>query len=729
MAEQGFNAGSIFVALRAQVDDFKSGIGTAVTTLRGFTKEVGGVATQVSTLGKKITSAMLAPVRAVGSLASSLFTLKGLIAGIIAGAAFDKLVTGPARAAVALERMAARAGIATQQLERLQFIVQAAGGNSDDIAIGIEKLNRILLDAQNGVEEFLPALRKLGIEGLSTGEALNKIVANPNLSAAGLKKLGISEFAVLAKLSRQELDRLNDSFDKLGGGASKRLIDVSRQLQVVKTQLGLAFNNIAERISLLILPKIVELLKLAETFIEQHFPEILGFLDTVEIEVGNLFDAVKRTAQTPGKLAQALQETVEITFTTIGNIISRGLEGFVDIGIAAFKALGSSIIILVGPFFDSLFRAGILHINQILERFAAVVKLWLRDLLIEMLQTIKNSIGSVLPGVSSVIDSGLTLLRGQQIKAFSDALELTKEQKAEFERLAADLQGTSTELTKTQTDKFKEQAKDLVKVSGSAIKDISKELAKAASDILGVFGFSLTSFKGILSEQIAKRRADQQAAGENGTPKPEEKQQPSFISQFFMNFQEKKNQEEAFASFKQQIEDQTKELSATLTQTIGRSVIDGIMQGKSAMETLGDIAGKIFQKTIDNSLASLQKGLTALIQTAFGKQLGGAIAGIAEGLLGIAATIFTILQRKKESSKSFSNVASAVTSTEALRGIVAGPESVAIAAVGDNLKTALEPTNDILRSQLGVLLDIKSSMGGGRGGGLGVPFAGATATT
>lgn len=684
-----------------------------------------------------MTRAFTAPLRAVGSFVSSLATLKTLVVGLIAGKVFDELVTGPARAAVELERMAARAGIAASQLEKLQFIVSAAGGHGEDISLGIEKLNKILDDTRRGATEFLPVLKELGVEGLSTAQILNRIVANPQLAAAGLKKLGISEFAVLAKLSREEIDKLQESFVRLGNGTDAKLSALGNRLQVVKTQLKQAFSNIADSVSTLILPPLLSGLEFAEKFIERHFPEILAFFDTVGQEVGNLFDAIKRTAQTPGKMIEALQATVETAFKAIGDVVIEGFNGLVGVGIAGFKALSAAIIVLTGPFFEALWKSAALWIAQILERAKSVIELWLRNLLISLLNMAKSTVGAVIPGLSAAIDAALVDLGARQIAAFEGALELAEKQRLEFEALAKDLQGTNEALTKAQLDTFRTQADKVVKLSATAIQKIAKTLTDAAGQVLGAFGFSLSTVKGDFQKNLEQRLREMQQNQEKAQRAADDA--AAATPGFGQSFVAKLGGRDAL---RREIEAQTGILTTSLTQAIGTAITNGVIEGKKAIETLADVARQLFSKFTDNAMDNLQKGLTAAMQAAFanvkvkdpqtgelknvGDGIAGAISGLVSGIIGIGAGVFSIIQSKKKSSKSFNPVTGTVESTQPLRGIVAGPSSVAIAAVGENLSRALLPTNDILRSIHSTLLAIAGKKGGGFSG---FGYAGAVSTT
>lgn len=850
MADQGFNAGSIFVALKASVDDFKSGLRVAVSELKSFTSSVGSTLSKVAAVGKQLGTAMLAPVRAIGSLTSSLFTLKAAIIGFLASRVFDALVTGPARASVELERMAARAGVAAEKLKLLQFVVTSAGGRGDDVSIGLEKLNRVILDTKNGSQDFVPILKELGILGLDINEVIDKILKNPNLGAGGLKKLGISELAVLTKLSREEIDKLLESFVRLGNDGSTSFSKIAGRLQLVKTQLATAFGNIAENISQLILPPILTMLEAIERFIEAHFPEILAFFDVVRDNIKLIFDNVKRLIEVPAAGLQALAKFGNLLGGFVGKLLEKILVFVTSQGIEAAAAVFVGIVDLVGPFFVGFAAAffielgGFLRklfiINQDFSKF--ILDLWI-GIAAQLFSKITVQFGGAIRGIAASISGVARLLglekiatgldlaanalvtSGQALAVGFNAVDFAMDEAEK--RLGPQLRKVNEDVKQLRdglTDIIKEVAPEVAKaqvealqkavaIAAEGVKGGVEEFIKDAvpfitqvGEILGIkFSDSVVeNFKNRVLEHSTELQRQVQL-----TKNPPSSTQEGGLGALGIPFlaitkmfeaiggpQGLKNLKDASDRFKEAVKqftdgvlifktgsaseirqtifgksnrdtfnEQQPQLASDLRQagfseedigkklaTIARSaevkdfndtfasgfshavgdgLRDAILSGKGALETLTDIGNKLFANLVDNFINNLQNGITAGLNTLFNaiggglEGLGSAIGGLLSAVAGIAGAIFA--RRKGSSNKSFGNVADIVTSSQAVRGIVAGPESVAIAAVGEDLARALEPTNDILRSQLVALFDIRNSLTGGKGGG-GAPFAGAVPT-
>jgi hypothetical protein len=142
-----------------------------------------------------------------------------------------------------------------------------------------------------------------------------------------------------------------------------------------------------------------------------------------------------------------------------------------------------------------------------------------------------------------------------------------------------------------------------------------------------------------------------------------------------------------------------KEISGDIAKGVGDGVYNGILAGEKAMKILADIGSNIFQsafrRAIDQLANTLQFMLTKLF-TDIGKSvgLGGAVGGMAMGLIAVGGAILTNLGAKKSST--IDDVQKQIDSSEAVRGIVAGPTNVAIATVSDSMRAAMRETNLIL---------------------------------
>ncbi len=145
-------------------------------------------------------------------------------------------------------------------------------------------------------------------------------------------------------------------------------------------------------------------------------------------------------------------------------------------------------------------------------------------------------------------------------------------------------------------------------------------------------------------------------------------------------------------------------------QGIADGLVQGIQQGASAMETLSKVGENLFSNMLsnaaDNFVSAMSKGFTAIAGA------GGDILGnLFTGLAGVAG--FFLSGKDKKGSSSFDQVASAVTSTQEVRGIVAGPTSIPIAQVEGNLANAVAPLVGLGQQQVDLLAQIRAILSNG----------------
>ncbi len=164
-------------------------------------------------------------------------------------------------------------------------------------------------------------------------------------------------------------------------------------------------------------------------------------------------------------------------------------------------------------------------------------------------------------------------------------------------------------------------------------------------------------------------------------------------------------------------------------QAIGDAVTNGILEGKKALEVVADVGRNLFANFLDSSIKGFQAGMIKAFDSIAGA--GGEVLGnLFTGLAGIAG-FFLSGGARGDADTAFAGVKSAVDSSQAVRGIVSGPQNIAIAQVGENLERALVPTNQILEAMLLEMIQVNvNTAGGGPGGGGGgaFPVAGAVPT-
>jgi hypothetical protein len=151
--------------------------------------------------------------------------------------------------------------------------------------------------------------------------------------------------------------------------------------------------------------------------------------------------------------------------------------------------------------------------------------------------------------------------------------------------------------------------------------------------------------------------------------------------------------------------EQAKGLAGSITSSFS-SLVDSLSSGTTDLKTsLNSMFKGVFNEALKPGLKSLEQLLMNGFKELFGA-VGGAVGSAIMGVIGLAGMLLT-----SSSSKSFSSsgVTSNVTSSEAVRGIIAGETSIPIAEISLSLSEAVAP-------HLSVLQQIEANTrGGGRG--------------
>jgi hypothetical protein len=150
------------------------------------------------------------------------------------------------------------------------------------------------------------------------------------------------------------------------------------------------------------------------------------------------------------------------------------------------------------------------------------------------------------------------------------------------------------------------------------------------------------------------------------------------------------------------------ELVESTVGIIGQGVTEGILQGKIAFKDVAEIGANLFRNFMGKAIDTIGKKLSDVLTKVLGSE--GAI-GFAGALIGIGGLIISNLQGKTQAS--IDDFGDQVTSSEAVRGVVAGPTNVAISKVGNQLKDALRVSESLL---LRIANAVESGGGGGGGG-------------
>jgi hypothetical protein len=152
------------------------------------------------------------------------------------------------------------------------------------------------------------------------------------------------------------------------------------------------------------------------------------------------------------------------------------------------------------------------------------------------------------------------------------------------------------------------------------------------------------------------------------------------------------------------------ELATNVGDAISGSVGDGLTaamlgEGLDAADLLADLAGDLVQASLENVLQGLSDGIADVFQQltdSIGSQsgLGGAFGQALAGAVGIGVGLLARELGGTSASASNDLVRTATQSAQATRGVVAGPTSIPVFQVGQQLEAALEGTNGLLEQIL-----------------------------
>jgi hypothetical protein len=141
-------------------------------------------------------------------------------------------------------------------------------------------------------------------------------------------------------------------------------------------------------------------------------------------------------------------------------------------------------------------------------------------------------------------------------------------------------------------------------------------------------------------------------------------------------------------------------LSKSLRGNIEGAIV-GAFTGKGfdAAEFFSKASGDLLKFSMDKALKSLQDTFgNAFLDLAenFGVDIGENVAAGIVGAVGIGLSILAGSLKKTKSTGAFADIANQVESAEATRGIVVGPQDIAIAQVSTSIADSFVGTNILL---------------------------------
>jgi hypothetical protein len=142
---------------------------------------------------------------------------------------------------------------------------------------------------------------------------------------------------------------------------------------------------------------------------------------------------------------------------------------------------------------------------------------------------------------------------------------------------------------------------------------------------------------------------------------------------------------------------QFKSFTENTTKALVGGLAMGFVKGEKLSKSWAAATARVFEQFMDDTIDRLSKSVANLLSGV----LGGGAGGVGVALIGLGAGILSRLASEKEST--LDDIEDQITSSEAIRGVVAGPTNVALAKVGEQLKDALRTTELLLeRIALGI---------------------------
>jgi hypothetical protein len=176
----------------------------------------------------------------------------------------------------------------------------------------------------------------------------------------------------------------------------------------------------------------------------------------------------------------------------------------------------------------------------------------------------------------------------------------------------------------------------------------------------------------------------------------------------------------------QDIEDETQELAIDVGEAIGEGVAGGIRQALKDVargdvpefaDVLGNLSETFLGTAIDTALAGLEdklektfEGLADAVGGLFGQAGNEQFRGAFAGALGIGLSLAQGALRDTEADVRHEAIRSAVTSTQEVRGIVAGPTEIPIFQVGKTIEASFVPVVDLLAQGNAILRAIQKAV-------------------
>lgn len=181
------SAGSIVIDLLMKTGAFETDTKRAEQSLAGFQKAAQGVGSALG-LNARIFDAFTTSLKAVG-------------AGLVVGLTFDKIkekISGAIEVTAGLQVLSERTGATVEGLSALSGVAKLSGTGTDELATGLQRLGKSMIEAQDQSSKAALAFKAIGVsvadlKGLKPDEAFVLIANRLGTYADGAGKTALAQ--------------------------------------------------------------------------------------------------------------------------------------------------------------------------------------------------------------------------------------------------------------------------------------------------------------------------------------------------------------------------------------------------------------------------------------------------------------------------------------------------------------------------------------------------------
>lgn len=292
-------------------------------------------------------------------------TLSTLGSGLSVGA-FAGIVRSVADAGDEIQKLRLRTGATAEELQKLRYVAELNDTSNEDLSNGLIKLNRVMGDAKNGVQQAVEAMARFGIAPdttLSTVEVFEQIADRVKATgdetkiASALNDVFSRSFASLLptlKSGGDEIRKTGNELERMGGVMSGELVDASAEFNDNLTRLSRKMDALKLETIGPLIPLLLELTNaLASTTDKsdelstsgQVLKTIFETIAVVGVNVAYVFNAVGKEIGGIVAQANALAHLDFKGFSAIGAAMRKDAE-------AARKEIDAFSNRILNPFKD-----------------------------------------------------------------------------------------------------------------------------------------------------------------------------------------------------------------------------------------------------------------------------------------------------------------------------------------------------------------------------------------